>query len=108
MWDAIEELDVEITEDSYIGDLLLVFVDASLPCDVSFAALLERRFSAAPGGRDLRFSFAYRGEHDVHFDRFHIRETPAAVYVRESVELDRSQSVEDVTAMLREVISKYK
>lgn len=108
MWDAIIELDPTIDKDSYIGDLLLVFVDDTLQCDVDLVDILERRFAAAPGGRDLRFSFAYRSEHGDHFERFHIRETPAAVYVRENIELDRCSSVEDVTAMLREVIARYR
>ncbi len=108
VWDAIEELDPTIDKDSYIGDLLLVFVDDTLPCDLALVEMLERRFAAAPGGRDLRFSFACRSEHAVHFEHFHIRETPAAVYVRENIELDRGASVEDVLAMAREVIARYR
>lgn len=108
MWDAITELDPTIDKDSYIGDLLLIFVDDTLPCDVALVGILERRFAAAPGGRDLRFSFAYLSDHDAHFERFRIKETPAAVYVRESIELDRCDSVEDVIAMAREVIARYK
>lgn len=108
MWDAIEELEPVVDKDSYLGDILLVFLDETSPCDISLMEILERRFASAPGGRDLRFAFAFKSEHLAHHEHFHIRETPAAVFVRESIEMDRCSSVEDVTAMVREVIAKYR
>ena len=108
MWDAIEELEPVVDKDSYLGDILLVFLDDASPCDISLMEILEKRFAAVPGGRDLRFAFAFKSEHLAHHEHFNIRETPAAVFVRESVEMDRCSSVEDVTAMAREVIAKYR
>lgn len=108
VWDAIEELEPVVDKDSYLGDILLVFLDDASPCDISLMEILEKRFAAVPGGRDLRFAFAFKSEHLAHHEHFNIRETPAAVFVRESVEMDRCSSVEDVTAMAREVIAKYR
>lgn len=108
VWDAIEELEPVVDKDSYLGDMLLVFLDDASPCDMSMFAILERRFASAPGGRDLRFAFALKSEHMAHYEHFHIKETPSAVFVRESIEMDRCSSVEDVASMVREVIAKYR
>ena len=108
VWEAIEELEPVVDKDSYLGDILLVFLDDDSPCDVSLMEILERRFAAVPGGRDLRFAFALKSEHLAHHEHFHIRDTPSAIFVRESIEMDRCTSAEDIASMVREVIAKYR
>lgn len=108
MWDAIEELEPTVDKDSYQGDILLVFLDGAARSDMDLMVILERRFSAAPGGRDLRFAFAFKSEHEAHHKHFRIKELPAAVFVREGIEIDRCESEDDIFLMTREVIARYR
>lgn len=108
MWDAIEELDAAVEADSYQGNMLLVFLDGDSSCDMALHAMLEGKFSRAPGGRDLRFAFAFRQEHEAHHKRFRICELPAAVFVREGVEIERCYDVSDVIELSRELIRRYR
>jgi hypothetical protein len=107
VWDAIEELEPTVESDSYQGNLLLVFLDGGSSCDMSLHALLEKKFSLAPGGRDLRFAFAFRSEHEAHHKRFRIAELPAAVFVREGVEIERCDDADDIIEMARDIIRRY-
>lgn len=107
MWDDIEELDPSVEPDSYQGNLLLVFLDSASPCDMELHAILEKKFARAPGGRDLRFSFAFRSEHEAHHKRFGVDLLPAAVFVREGVVYDRGDSADEIIELARELIKKY-
>ncbi len=86
---------------------MLVFLDSASPCDMELHAILEKKFAIAPGGRDLRFAFAFKAEHEAHLKWFRISDLPAAVFVREGVEFDRSESADDIIDMARELIKKY-
>lgn len=108
VWDAIEELEQAVDKDSYQGDMILIFLDEANRYDMKMMSILERRFAAAPGGRDLRFAFAFKAEHAAHHTRWNVTDTPAAIFVRESVEMERTDSADDVMELVNETIAKYK
>lgn len=108
MWDAIEELEPVVEADAYQGNILLVFLDGASNCDMDLHGILEKKFSRAPGGRDLRFAFAFKAEHCDHHTRFRIEELPAAVFVREGVEIERCASVDDILDMVKDLVRRYR
>ncbi len=107
MWDDIEELDTSVNADSYQGNLLLVFLDDASPYDMQLRDMLELTFARAPGNRDLRVAFAFKSEHQAHHAKFRISDLPAAVFVREGVEIERCIDVDDIIELARELIRKY-